>query len=158
MSGLPGVQKLVFIDWRVPDIQDLLNGLQPGEKAFMLNQSSDGVQQIADFLAASNFSDLTSISLIGHGAVGQMHLGSTVLDDSDLSSHSGALAQIGAALSPGGDLQLYSCDVASGASGQQFIADLSQFIGGADVAAATHAVGLTTAGEAWTLDASTSPS
>jgi hypothetical protein len=148
-------RQVVFIDSKVPDIQDLLNGLAPGEVVFVLDAKRDGVTQIADILAANHFSGLTSISIVGHGAPGAIDLGSTVLDDADLSGHSAALAQIGAALAPGSDLQLYACDVANSATGQQFIADLSRFIGGASVAAATHDIGLTTSGENWTLDAST---
>ena len=40
-------QQIVFIDSRVPDIQDLLSGVQPGDQVFVLDPSSDGVQQIA---------------------------------------------------------------------------------------------------------------
>ena len=151
------IQQIVFIDARVPDVADLLNGLQPGAQAFVLDPASDGVQQIADILAANNLTDLASISIVGHGAAGAIDIGSTVLDDGDLSQHSAALAQIGASLKTGGDLQLYGCDVASGASGQQFIADLSHYTGGADVAAATHLVGGAAFGGSWTLDASTGP-
>ena len=150
-----GPQQVVFIDSRVPDLQDLINGAKLGEQVFVLDPSTDGVQQIADILAANNLTNLSSISIVGHGAAGQIDLGSTVLDESDLSSHSSALAQIGGSLASGGALQLYGCDVASGASGQQFIADLSQLVGGADVAAATHDIGQTAGGENWTLDAST---
>src|SRR5262245_55320079 len=117
----------------------------------------DGVQQIADILAANNLTELASISIVGHGAAGAIDIGSTVLDDAGLSQHSAALAQIGASLKTGGDLQLYACDVASGASGQQFIADLSHYTRGADVAAATHLVGGAAFGGSWTLDASTGP-
>jgi hypothetical protein len=147
--------KIVFIDPRVRDIEDLPNGLQPGEQAFVLDPSTDGVQQIADILAADNFADLSAISIVGHGTAGQLDLGSTVLDESTLSQHADALKQIGQALNPGGDLQLYACDVASGASGQQFVADLSQYVGGADVAAATHLVGSAQLGGSWNLDVTT---
>ncbi len=111
---------VVFIDANVPDLQDLLNGLAPSTQAFVLDPSSDGVQQIAAILAANNLSDLSSISIVGHGAAGRINLGSSVLDESNLSAHAEALAQIGAALAPGGDLQLLACDVASGTSGQYF--------------------------------------
>ena len=53
--------RIVFIDSRVPDIRDLLDGLQPGEQAFVIDPSSDGMQQIADILAADNLGDLSSI-------------------------------------------------------------------------------------------------
>jgi hypothetical protein len=84
-------EKIVFIDARVRNIEDLLNGLQPGEKAFVLDPSTDGVQQIADILSANNFADLSAISIVGHGAA---DVGSTVLDDSTLSQHADALKQI----------------------------------------------------------------
>ena len=146
-------QQVVFIDSDVPDIQDLIAGLAPGVKAFVLNASSDGVEQIAGILAADDLTDLSSISLVGHGAAGEIQLGSSVLDTSDLSSESAALAQIGAALAPGGDLQLYACDTASGASGQQFIADLSQYAGGAAIAASSNLVGAVAEGGSWALNA-----
>ena len=149
-------KNVVFIDSNVPDLQDLLDGLQPGEIAFVLDASTDGVDQIANILAANGLTDLASISIVGHGASGAVDLGSSVLNDADLSSHAGALAQIGATLAPGGDLQLYACDVASGATGQQFIADLSRFAGGAGVAASSSDIGLTPTGENWALDVTAS--
>src|SRR5438445_93944 len=66
--------QIVFIDSRVPDIQDLLSGLQPGEQAFVLDSSSDGMQQIADILAANNLTDLSSISIVSHGEAGQQFI------------------------------------------------------------------------------------
>ena len=87
-------EKIVFIDARVRNIEDLLNGLQPGEQAFVLDPSTDGVQQIADIISANNFADLSAISIVSHGAAGQLDLGSTVLDDSTLSQHADALKQI----------------------------------------------------------------
>lgn len=149
--------QVVFINSNVPDIADLLSGLAPGEVAFVINPGSDGVQQIANILAANNLTNLSSISIVGHGASGAVDLGSTVLNDGDLASHASALAQIGAALAPGGDLQLYSCNTASGASGRQFIADLSSYVGGATVAASTQDIGETETGENWTLDALAGP-
>ena len=147
--------QVVFIDSRTPDIADLLAGLAPGEQAFVLDPTQDGLQQIAQVLATDHLSDLSSISLIGHGASGQMLLGSTVLDEGDLGAHASDLAQIGAALSASGDLSLYGCDVAQGAQGREFIADLSKGLGGTDVAAATHLVGSADLGGSFALDAST---
>ena len=147
--------QVVFIDSRTPDIADLLAGLAPGEQAFVLDPTQDGLQQIAQILATDHLSDLSSISLVGHGASGQMLLGSTVLDEGDLGAHASDLAQIGAALSASGDLSLYGCDVAQGAQGREFIADLSQGLGGTDVAAATHLVGSADLGGSFALDAST---
>lgn len=146
-------RNVVFVDGTVPDLQDLLDGLAPGEQAFVLDPSSDGMQQIASILAANDLTDLSSISIVGHGSSGAIEVGGTTLDDADLSAYAPELAAIGGALAPGGDLALYACDTAAGAAGQQFIADLSQYAGGADVAAATQDIGQTAGGENWTLDA-----
>ncbi|HEY1542442.1 MAG TPA: DUF4347 domain-containing protein, partial [Xanthobacteraceae bacterium] len=145
--------QLVFIDPRVPDIQDLLDGLRPGEQAFVIDPSSDGIQQIADILAANDVNNLASISIVSHGETGELELGSSFVTDSNLADHAKALAEIGAALAPGGNIQLFGCDVARGAAGQQFINDFSTFAGGAVVEAATHPVG---SSGGWTLDASSS--
>ena len=97
-NGEAAATRAVFIDSNVPDLQDLLAGLAPGEAAFVLDPGSDGIEQIADLLAANKLTGLASISIVGHGSSGAIDLGSTVLDDGDLSSHATALAQIGAAL------------------------------------------------------------
>ena len=105
-------RQLVFIDSRVPDLQDLLDGLAPDEQAFVVDSSSDGVQQVADVLASNNFSGISSISIVSHGNTGTLDLGSSVITEANLSAHSNALAEIGASLAPGGIIKLYGCDVA----------------------------------------------
>ncbi len=145
-------QQIVFIDSRVPDIQDLLSGLAAGEQAFVIDPSSDGIQQIADILAANNYTDLTSISIVSHGESGELELGSSLVTDANLAGHSNALAEIGAALAPGGNIQLYGCDVAQGAAGQQFVNDFSTFTGGARVDASTQPVGSPAWSGSWTLN------
>jgi hypothetical protein len=147
-------QSIVFIDSRVPNLQALLDGLEPGEAAYVLDATSDGVQQIADILAANNLTGLASISIVSHGETGELALGSSVVTDANLAAHAKALAEIGTALAAGGSIRLYGCDVASGTLGQQFINDFSTFAGGAPVDAATHAIGSADLGGSWMLDAS----
>src|SRR5947209_15373918 len=147
---------VIFIDARVPDLQTLIDGAQPGEMVFVLAADRDGVQQIADILGANNFVDLAAIHIVSHGTAGEVQLGSTFLNDGNLADHSVQLAQIGSFLAADGDLLLYGCDVAAGDAGKQFIADLSSYTA-ADVSAATHVVGSADLGGNWTLDASTGP-
>ena len=146
-------QHVVFIDSRVPDVEDLLNGVQPGDPVFVLDPATDGVQQIADILAANNFTDLASVSVVSHGETGTLDLGSSVITDTNLAAHSKALAEIGSSLAPSGTIQLYGCDVAQGAAGQQFINDFSTFAGGVQVDASTQPVGSPAFGGSWILDA-----
>ena len=149
-----GTSQIVFIDSRVPDLQGLLAGLLAGEQAFVLDPSSDGLQQIADILAANNLTDVSSISIVSHGETGELQLGSSLVTDASLASHAAALAHIGSALAPGGSIQLFGCDVAQGATGQQFIDDFSALAGGAPVEASTELVGAADVGGSWTLNAS----
>ena len=157
MSG-PDVQhnvtQAIFINSRAPDMDTLIAGVTPGEPAFVLDASRDGVQQIADIVAANDLANLAAISIVGHGAPGEIHLGSKWLDHAGLAGRAAALSRIGAALAPGGDLALYACNTAAGDTGRQFIAGLSHYAGGVDVAAATHPVGNAEHGGSWTLDAS----
>lgn len=148
--------KVVFIDSRVADIQTLLNGLAPDEQAFVLNDTSDGLSQIATILKDNGLTGLSSISIVGHGAPGEIELGSSVIDDANLASDAAALATIGASLAANGTLALYGCDTAEGATGSQFISDLSAYAGGVTVEAATHPIGDADP-LSWTLDASTTP-
>ena len=83
-----------------------------------------------------------------HGVVS---LGTATLDEQTLESYSMELASIRLALGEGGQLDLWSCDVAAGKGGGTFVADLAARIG-AGVAAADHAVGSTTLGGTWALD------
>jgi VCBS repeat-containing protein len=149
------VHEVVFIDSRVPDLQDLINGVKPGTSVFVLDPDRDGVQQIADILAANQFHDLDAIQIVSHGSEGEVHLGSTFVDDASLAAHAGALADIGATLRQGGDILLYGCDVADGAAGQKFLADLSRYAAGADIAASTDLTGSAALGGDWTLEATT---
>ncbi len=149
-------QQVVFIDSNVPDLQDLLSGVQPGDQVYVLDPASDGIQQIANILAANNLSNLSAITIVSHGDTGTLDLGSSVITDANLASHSSALAEIGASLAPGGSIQLFGCDVAQGAAGQQFIDDFSTYTGGAQVDASTQSVGSTALGGNWTLNAAAS--
>ena len=84
----PVVSDVVFIDSSVPDIQDLLNGLKPGEKAFVIDAGSDGLDQIAGILKSEHLTNLSGIQIVAHGAAGELELGSTTLNDCDLSDRS----------------------------------------------------------------------
>jgi hypothetical protein len=107
-SDTQDAEQVVFIDANVPDLQDLLAGLAPGVQAFVLDPDRDGLQQIAAILAANDLTDLSSISIVGHGSSGAIEVGGTTLDDADLSSYAPELAEIGGALALGGDLALYA--------------------------------------------------
>jgi hypothetical protein len=70
-------QDIVIIDSVVPDIQTLINAVNPGDRIFILQGNSDGVQQIADIVRDNNLHDLSSIQIVSHGGQGEVRLGST---------------------------------------------------------------------------------
>jgi Ca2+-binding RTX toxin-like protein len=150
MSATQTTRKALYVfDSGIPDLQKLLAGLGADQRVAILDSCSDGVLQLAD--ALSGESGLDAIHLFSHGSAGSLWLGSTVLDQANLSGYSAALAQIGSALSDSGDLLLYGCNVAQGNSGQAFIEQLAKATG-ADVAASTNLTGATALGGDWVLE------
>ena len=63
--------QIVFIEANVPDVQDLLRGLQPGVEAVLLDPGQDGVQQIAAYLTSHDIQGLAGIDVVAHGADGE---------------------------------------------------------------------------------------
>ncbi|MDJ1165207.1 DUF4347 domain-containing protein [Burkholderia gladioli pv. gladioli] len=144
-----GQTDVVFIDPSVANYQTLIAGLPAGTQYVVLDAGSDGFAQIASYLRSHQ--GVESISLISHGTDGAIQAGSTWLTASDFSAYSAQLAQIGAAMKPGGDFLIYGCDVAQQADGQalvQQIAGLTHL----NVAASIDATGAAALGGNWTLE------
>lgn len=146
------IGSIVFIDGSLPDLQTILDGLDPSITAIVLNPALDGIQQMADALAGVN--GLNAIHIISHGASGQINLGAGVLSQDTLTHYQSQLATIGNALAATGDLLLYGCNVAQGDAGQAFISALGSATG-ADVAASTDLTGAAFLGGNWVLEAAT---
>ena len=68
---------LVIFDPRVDDLSTLLDGLEPGIEAYILNPAEDGIAQISQILAQHPVSSLT---LVAHGFPGGLQLGSGTLE------------------------------------------------------------------------------
>ncbi|MYN38119.1 DUF4347 domain-containing protein [Duganella sp. FT109W] len=130
---------VLFIDASVVNADALAAGVADDVLVVKLASWRDGVEQIATVLR--NHAGLDSIQIVSHGAAGQLQLGNTVLDNAHLEDYQAAVREWGAALSDGGDLLLFGCDVAAGAAGQSFVDALS-FVSGADVAASTDITGV----------------
>lgn len=114
----------------------------------VLDPASNGITQISALLASQH--GLDAIQLISHGASGALQLGNTQLNGTDLSQYSSQIAQWGNALRAGGDLMLYGCNVAEGATGIAFVQNLAGLTH-AGIAASDRPVG-NVAGASWTLD------
>jgi hypothetical protein len=151
-AAAAGARQIVFIDGSVAGAAALAAGVKPGVVAVLLDPAGNEVQQIAAYLAAHDVHGLAGIAIVAHGADGAIELGGSVLDAASLAGYQGDLAAIGAALQPGGAIQIYGCDVAQDATGTAFLRQLSQATGGAAIAAASHLVGAASQGGSWTLN------
>jgi Ca2+-binding RTX toxin-like protein len=133
-------RQLVVIEPHVANYQSLIDQLGAPYSYLLLNADSDGVTQIANYVAAHPGFD--AIHLISHGSPGQVGVGTSTLSAATVDRYTAQLNQIGASLNAGGDLLIYGCDVAKGNAGQQLIADISRLTR-LDVAASTNITGRT---------------
>lgn len=150
-TSAPYSKTIVFVDAAVSDLSGFINVDDPSLEFFLLNPAEDGIRQIADALAGRT--DVESAHIISHGQAGALVLGNTMISRGDLSGYSAELMMIGDALSDGGDLLIYGCNVAEGKTGQKFIESLSKMTG-ADVAASSDWTGDVSQGGDWELEVS----
>ncbi|WP_172147244.1 DUF4347 domain-containing protein [Pseudomonas tumuqii] len=145
----PAGVTVIFVDSRVRDPDALLAGRAADTELVMLQAGQDGLQQMADYL--SERSDIASVVIVGEGHEANLWLGSTFLSNDSLSGHAEQLAQIGQSLRPDGDILIYSCNLAQGGAGEQFVNAFAQLTG-ADIAASSNRTG---AGGDWQLETRT---
>ena len=152
VQTMPGAKTIVFIDANVPDLAVLEAAIADTSEIVVLDPAKDGLDQVAAYLADRH--DLDAIHIISHGEPGKLHLGSSTYDAATLKAFDAELGQIGASLQQGGDILIYGCDVAKGASGDAFVHKFAQLTHH-DVAASTDLTGSAAQGGNWTLETHT---
>ncbi|HEX5686611.1 MAG TPA: autotransporter-associated beta strand repeat-containing protein, partial [Ideonella sp.] len=145
----PDRQEIVFIDTAIIGWQTLRDGVTAGAEVVLLDPRQDGLSQM--LAALQGRSDLDAIHIMSHGSDGEVWLGSLKLDAASQAARAADLATLGGALSAGGDLLLYGCNVTAGAEGVSFIRHLAAETG-ADVAASTNLTGAADKGGDWVLE------
>ncbi|WP_067223306.1 DUF4347 domain-containing protein [Marinomonas gallaica] len=145
-------KQVTFIDSGLPDYQVLVAGLPDSMEVVLVNPDQDGVQVMADW--AATHSDYDAIHILGHGSTGAQRLGTATLSTDSLSQYQAQLSQIGGALTEGGDILLYGCNVAANRTGIDFIGKLAQ-VTGADVAASEDLTGAEILDGNWVLEKQT---
>ncbi len=145
-------REIAFIDTTVPNWQILAQDVRAGVETILLDPTRDGLAQIAEVLRGR--SGLDAIHIVSHGSEGALILGGQSYGADQLSGHQPELTAIGQALSAGGDLLLYGCDIAKGSAGEQFIKAVAD-VTHADVAASTNITGAAGTGGDWVLEAAT---
>ncbi|MCG6575155.1 DUF4347 domain-containing protein [Pseudomonas sp. AF32] len=147
-TAVPG-KSVVFVDSRVKDAANLLEGVAPGTEVVQLDATKDGLQQIADYL--DTHQGVSSVQIIAHGNAGDLWLGNSYLSADNVQARSEVLAQIGQDMNAGGDILIYGCYTAEGDRGLSFVDSLAQLTG-RDVAASNDRTGL---GGDWDLEIAT---
>jgi Ca2+-binding RTX toxin-like protein len=130
---------ILFVDSAVEDYQTLTAGISPDTLIIILDPDQDGLLQIANTL--EEVGNLQSIHIISHGSSGQLQLGNTFLNSTNLHNYTEALSRIGEALNEQGDILLYGCNVAQDEIGHSFIDQLSSLTD-ASIAASTTITGI----------------
>ena len=148
-------QQLVFIDGRVADRDALLSEIIESNpdsqlEIRILDSNRDGVAQITEVLRGSN-QTYDAVHILSHGSDGQVTLGNTTLNESNLAGYSDQIASWSDSLSSDADLLIYGCDLAGSESGQQFIEHIAA-LSGADVAASDDLTGNAALGGDWDLE------
>ena len=147
--------ELVFVDTDTTDYQQLVDDLleqrtdQRKFDVFILDNSSNGIEQISDVLAG--YDSLDAVHIISHGFNGAIDIGSTLLNAESLDENMVAIAAWGDAFDENGDILIYGCDLAADVYGQNFVERLAQ-ITGTDVAASTDTTGMAALGGDWDLE------
>jgi hypothetical protein len=137
---------LVVFDSRVQDLDLLYSALLPGSIGFTIRTQADGLETITDLLTITGAKYL---AIVAHGEPGAVHLGQTTLNIGQLQAQSQLLQQWDVA-----EIALYSCEVAQGDRGRDFIYQLSELTG-ATVAAAATKTGNRLLGGSWDLTVTT---
>ncbi len=114
----------------------------------VLRSDRHGIEQIDEKLR--QYRDLSAVHFFTHGTEGHIHLGHSPLNQVRLADYHPSLANWGKALTAGGDLLFYGCDVAAGDG--KYLLDAIAQASGADVAASTDRTGHTDMDGDWTLE------
>ncbi len=148
--------EVVFIQAGLEDSDSLIADLQWQADALgrslsvvVLSGETNGFDQIDSVLA--QYSDLSAIHIVSHGADGMIQLGGSWLTAGNVQEHFSELQKWGMALSDDGDILIYGCDVAASPEGQALIDTVARLTN-ADVAASTDKTGDISRGGDWSLE------
>ena len=144
MSRSPNVQvsTLVIFDSRVQDLDVLYRSLLPDSFGYTIADTDDALNVITQLLSATG---ATRLAIAAHGESGVVHLGANPLNGAQVLARAGLLQEWCVQ-----EIALYACEVASGATGADFV-NLLANVTGASVAASVSKVGNSALGGTWDL-------
>lgn len=120
-----------------PTLAALAAALAQAGQAPLVADPAGGLQGLVERLEAQRpAGGFTALALLGHGRSGVLQVGDQEISGATLERDRALLERLGRTLAPGGDLLLYGCDIAAGAGGEAFVAQLAA-ITGTDLAASS---------------------
>ncbi len=135
---------MVVVDASLENYQQLIDGIRPGAKSFLLDLRSDGIKQIGELLQQHKETEV--LHLLSHGSPGCLYLGNSQLSLDPLGDYASTLQKWKVK-----QLLLYGCNVAAGDAGEELMTKL-QALTGASLAASTTRTGAAARGGNWKLE------
>jgi hypothetical protein len=133
---------LVVFDRRIEDLTLFYKALQPGSIGYTIESDEDAIDKITTLLSQTGAKKL---AIVAHGEAGMVKIGINSIDLAQLQTRTPLLQEWCL-----DEILLYSCEVAHGDRGQQFIQQLSAATG-AKIAASATKVGTAKLGGNWNL-------
>ncbi len=147
-GGQSSGKEILFLDPRVQDHKTILDNLRAEVEVVSLDATRRAIRQMADALAGRR--GLAAIHVMAHGAPGRVCFAAGEWSSETLHHDAEDLAAIGRALRPDGELRLWSCETARGATGEAFVLRLAE-LACVEVAAPTARIGAAALGGTWEL-------
>lgn len=148
-SSTQKITEIIIIDSAVEEPETLIKNLAENISVYYLDSRKDGVEQIAKI--SSHHQNLKAIHILAHGNIGQLNLGSGILNIQKLQSQAEALRKWGESLTIDGDILFYGCNLAQEKVGQTLVESLSKLTN-ADIAASNDLTGNPALGGDWDLE------
>ncbi|MBC7635487.1 MAG: DUF4347 domain-containing protein, partial [Acetobacteraceae bacterium] len=146
----PAATQLMFVDPRVANWRQLIEGVASDVEIIVIDTNRNGIDQVSAALAGRQ--NLAGLQFVTNGSPGAIELGHGAVNSASLMAQSDAVAGWADHLAPHADIALWGSEVGNGNAGAAFLADLHTLTG-ADIGAASHAVGADAMGANWVLDA-----
>ena len=147
--------ELIFIDYRTPDVQTLLDDIEHNSteevtfEVVLIDSDTNGIDLITS--TVEKFDNIAAIHIVSHGTDGSVRLGAQVLSNDTLEEHSQSIGQWQQYLAHDADILIYGCEVAETHEGQLFVDQIGELTG-ADVAASDDLTGHADLGGNWQFE------
>ena len=145
--------KIAYVDSNLKDVETIVNDLQESNiEVKLIDDKQDSIKQVLDGLSDDKTYD--EIHIFSHGSKGEITLGNSVINSSNIDNFKDDLNEISTKLNSGADILLYGCEIAKDDISKQFVDKLASFTK-ADIASSDDLTGSDALNANWTLEYST---